>query len=234
MLIRALNKSYFRFFTSWRWNQKTSNPFFFSQPSTQILNFKQNQAHFKFSFSSAQDLIKKRDFLGAIAVCDTELQKNPNDYAFWNSKGNALIQLGRMEESLKCFDESIRICGNFKYSWYNKGVALFHLKKYEEALHCFDVCLKIHPLFKFGLHNRATCLNKLQRYEEAVESFDQALKVFPFRRISWLGKSIALFKLGRTKEARECHLRAVSISLQLKSRAKKLPNEETEEEVDLL
>jgi uncharacterized repeat protein (TIGR01451 family) len=58
--------------------------------------------------SVEEDLVKEKTEK-LLADVDKKLADNPNDEALWVEKGEFLEKLGRHEEAIKCFDQSIRL-----------------------------------------------------------------------------------------------------------------------------
>ncbi len=56
-----------------------------------------------------QLLVDQGDFDGALAFFDQALLLNQGDPDLWNHKGIALRSLGRYQESMDCFNKSLRI-----------------------------------------------------------------------------------------------------------------------------
>ncbi len=51
----------------------------------------------------------------------------------WNSKGMALMELGKNEEAIEAFDSGLKLDENLAVLWYNKAGALVNLNRYDEA-----------------------------------------------------------------------------------------------------
>ena len=75
--------------------------------------------------------------LGLILISSISLAYALSDAETWNSKGNALFNLGKYAEAIKAYDQAIKLNPNDADVWYNKGIALEKLGKYEEANKCF-------------------------------------------------------------------------------------------------
>jgi tetratricopeptide (TPR) repeat protein len=61
----------------------------------------------------------------------------------WFSKGKILANLGKLEESLDCFDRAIALKPNYYEAWCEKALALEQLGRLEEANLCFNESLGV-------------------------------------------------------------------------------------------
>lgn len=66
---------------------------------------------------------------------------NNSDRFAWFSRGKILANLGKLEESLICFDRAIAIKQDYYEAWCEKGTVLEQLGQAEEAERCFDESL---------------------------------------------------------------------------------------------
>jgi len=94
--------------------------------------------------------------------------------ATWTNKGDALYELGRYGEALKCYDKAIEINPNNTTAWNNKGFVLDELVRYEEALKCYDKAIEINPNNTAAWTNKGAALYKLGRKSEAQRCYDKA------------------------------------------------------------
>ena len=72
---------------------------------------------FSFLMASAQenwtDAFRAGKFADAVAICDAQLNANPQDATLWTGRALALAKLGRNAESLKSFERAIELRPNF-------------------------------------------------------------------------------------------------------------------------
>jgi tetratricopeptide (TPR) repeat protein len=123
----------------------------------------------------------------------------------WNYKGYVFFEFAslynkdskkkseRYEESVKCFNEAIKLDSENAYAWNYKGLALFNLTKYEECVKCFNEAIIIYnkdieedPENVEAWHNlgyawncKGISLDRIaERGQDAVKCFDEAIKSY--------------------------------------------------------
>jgi Flp pilus assembly protein TadD len=60
-------------------------------------------------------------------------------------RGTKLIEDGKYEDALACFEEALLIDPNDPDTWNKKGISLRSVGRYEEAIKCFNKSLEISP-----------------------------------------------------------------------------------------
>ncbi|PHY03692.1 MAG: hypothetical protein CK526_06640 [Thaumarchaeota archaeon] len=152
---------------------------------------------------------------------DTDVQKikqadsvNQNDASTWNNKGNALRKLGKHEEAIICYDESLKIDPKYvglKMSVENKLKNLYNAleftknKQFQSALDCYNKILKTTPNDVETLYKKSIALENLCKYDKAVQCYDVILKIKPDHTDVLHSKGQVLAKLGQYDKAIECY-----------------------------
>ena len=90
-------------------------------------------------------------------------------------KGNALADLGKLDEAIEAFDQALAINPDYHLALFNKGTALADLGKLDEAIEAFDQALAIKPNFYEALTSKGNVLADLGKLDEAIEAYDHAL-----------------------------------------------------------
>lgn len=76
----------------------------------------------------------------------------------WFDKGLALYGQGKYEESIRAYDEVIRLDPKLPAAWFNKGLALDDYGKYDEAIHAYDEAIKLNPNYAKAWCNKGNSL----------------------------------------------------------------------------
>ena len=88
------------------------------------------------------------------------------------NNGAKLLNKGKYEDSLECFNKALKLDPNYANAWYNKGFTLFNIGNYPDANECFDKFLEIDPE---NVHAYSVILLKttglfiLKEYQEQLE-----------------------------------------------------------------
>ena len=129
---------------------------------------------------------------------------DPKNANAWYNKGNALRELGRYEEALRCFDKALEIDPKHVLAWNNKGIALHNLGRYEEALRCFDKALEIDPKHERAKNNKKLAEEKLK--EESKPEMEVVLPEKTFKPNYWKRLNLIVRNKGNA------HAKAVKIA----------------------
>jgi len=81
------------------------------------------------------ELYKAGKFQEALELVEKYFDKDsPAD---WYTKGNALNNLGRIQEALECYEQAVVRVPDYIKAWYRAGHIFFHLEKFDKAGECF-------------------------------------------------------------------------------------------------
>ena len=126
-------------------------------------------------------------------------------------KGSELRALGRYEEAITHFDETLLLCPRLAGAWAAKGLACHALGRYQEAIRCYEESLRFDPSDAAVWNDKGNSLCAIGRLEGALNCFNEALIADQRDERAWYNKGICLANLGRTEEALHCCTKAVEI-----------------------
>lgn len=86
-------------------------------------------------------LIAKKEFKEALEVLDSVFDKQSE--SDWYSKGNMLLNLGKSEEALECYDEALFLDTHYIKAWYRKGHILLSMNKFVNSAKCFENAVEL-------------------------------------------------------------------------------------------
>ncbi len=143
-------------------------------------------------------------FLNLIPVYAETIEKLLNN-------GNKLLDNGKYEEAINCFNEVLKIDPKYIDALNKKGKALGKLGKHKEAFQCFDEVIKIDPKSSYAWYGKGVSLNFLNKSEEALKCYDRAIKIEPTYSNAWNNKGVILRELKKYEEAIQCFDEVIKI-----------------------
>ena len=90
------------------------------------------------------------------------------------NKGVKLLNQGKFEESVDCFDKTLKIKNiDNAYAWCMKASAITSMGNYQEGLKCYDTFLKIDPefgsdYFGFAWFAKGLIIQNLENIKKAM------------------------------------------------------------------
>ena len=118
---------------------------------------------------------KRGDCQGAIEDCDEALSKKTDCGDALYYKALSEMDLGRMCNALKYFNDALPICSNNPNYWRDRGMLHQELEEHEKALSDFNTCLEINPQDASALNSRGLTKIDLNNPADALDDFNQSL-----------------------------------------------------------
>jgi len=123
-----------------------------------------------------------------------------------------LLNLGKNEEAIFCFDQTTQINPNDAKCHSRKGLVLLNLCKYQEAASCYDKALQINPNDTKAYYFQGDSLSNLGKHEEAILCYERALEINSNDADFYKKKGDALVYLGKSQESILCYDKAIQIN----------------------
>jgi tetratricopeptide (TPR) repeat protein len=95
------------------------------------------------------------------------------------NKGIALLNSGKVNESMTYFDKALAIDPNDVNTLTQKGIALIFLNKPNQSISYLDKALALNPNDVNTLTQKGLALSRLAQYNESIVYFDRALSIDP-------------------------------------------------------
>jgi tetratricopeptide (TPR) repeat protein len=128
------------------------------------------------------DKVRQKKYEPALEIFDRIIAENPNITEVWNNRGVALYGLGRLDEALQSYEQSLTLDGENMDALRNKAFLLRSQRKLVEALAAYDTVLQ-----KGGdgcdLESAAVVLTGLGRLEEALSCLYLAREQMSLKRL---------------------------------------------------
>ncbi|TSA18013.1 MAG: adenylate cyclase [Betaproteobacteria bacterium] len=124
----------------------------------------------------------------ALVEADSAIQQNVSDAFAYALRGEALLWLGRLDESIAASEAAHRFDPRIgPDSTFSLAMALYAAKRYREALATADSGLAQAPEYSYLHAVRAAALGQLGNTEEARKAADQVRRFDPFFRVEAFG-----------------------------------------------
>lgn len=136
-----------------------------------------------------------------IATSTAAIEKNPNDYEAYSSRGGAYAYDGKYVAAILDFTEAIKINPQYADAYFQRARAKYKLKDYQGTIADYDSALRIDPRHNVMLVNRGVAKDKLGRFQEAIQDYDSAIRIFNEYAPAFANRGIAKSNLGLYKEA---------------------------------
>ena len=120
-----------------------------------------------------------KKYLKAVNYLTKALEINPTHAACFSNRGNALMELGRLDEALSDYGRAVYISSGYAEAYCNMGVVLFKQGKLEESVVSYERAIEIKPDYAEAYSNLGNALKDLGRLEESANSFARAIEIKP-------------------------------------------------------
>jgi len=154
----------------------------------------------------------------AIKAFDKAIELDPQQNRGRLVKANALLNLGRYNESLNILDEAIEAASqNFEKAqiWFEKAHLFAEQGNYNETTEALEKVIELAPQDKDLLINGGVLLSAvLGKYDDALKYYERALQIDPKDGYAWYAKGEALKSLSRTSEANAAFVKAKELGYQ--------------------
>ena len=127
----------------------------------------------------ATKLWDKKDFTGAISLCNEALDLNPNNELAYSRRGTAYNGLKQRERAITDYNKAIQVNPNYDKAYNNRGNVYRHLKQYNRAIQDYSKAIEINPNYTSAYYNRGRAYRHMKQYERAIQDYDKAIELNP-------------------------------------------------------
>ncbi len=139
------------------------------------------------------------------------LEVTQNNYIAYCSLGVAYGELGRYQEAIESYNQTIRIDPAYAEAHYNLGVAYVTVGRYQEAIESSKQAIRIKPAYAEAYNNLGVAYSELGRRQDEIESYKQAIRINPDYAGAYYNLGFAYGELGRYQESIESFKQAIRI-----------------------
>ncbi len=146
----------------------------------------------------------------AIVDFNASIEFNPHWRAFHN-RGVSLAMLGKYDEAIASFAESIDLNPSYANSRFNRAELWLELGRYDLAEQDYGEVLRLEPQDVDARLGRGHARFYLTRFEEALADFDAAIQQQPDHAVAHADRADLYAFLGRWKEAAQDYRAAIQL-----------------------
>lgn len=120
------------------------------------------------------------DYRSEVSIWRDTVARKPTNPRAHRTLGDALVNAGRLDEALPCFQTALQLQPDYWQAHYNLGNACFSLGRYADAVTHFEAALRLQPEYPANLHNNlANAFLRLARPDAAIPHYQAALRLQP-------------------------------------------------------
>lgn len=135
-----------------------------------------------------------------------------SDVAFYHrDMGNVFLSQNKIDESILCYRNVLRLNPNFVETYYLLSVALVKKDLLDEAMQSLVIALKLRPDYTDALYQAGFILGKQNKPDEAIACFEKLLEIEPARTEALFALGAALGSIDREDEAIDCYRKVLQI-----------------------
>jgi len=141
----------------------------------------------------------------ALADIDEGLKYSPDRQQLRFVRGKILIALGRMEEAIEYYKDTLALDENVTESWWNLGIALYWAQRPQEAVEAFEHSVEIggHPANLAEVAVLIDAYSDLGQIDKVIEYYNLAIDKFaPDNARVYAGLAAAYLEAGEYDLAR--------------------------------
>lgn len=170
-----------------------------------------NRDNFIAHFGVGVCLVVKKDYEAAISSFDTGIKLNASGSFLYERRGQAYMQLGRLDQAQQDFDTAIRLRPISPLAYLLRG-SLFAVKKEPAKAEAdFTQVITQNPKVPLAYAVRGGVRVDLNRLEEAEKDFEEALRLEPELALAFFGQGAVAEKRGQLEEARRKYAKSYAV-----------------------
>ena len=125
--------------------------------------------------------------------------------------GNVFLSQDRIDESILCYRNALRLDPNFVRTYYHLSVALTRKDLLDEAMQSLVIALKLRPDYTDALYQAGFIFGEQNEPDEAIACFEKLLRIEPARTEALFALGAAFGSIDREDEAIDCYRKVLQI-----------------------
>lgn len=121
------------------------------------------------------DYFNKKDFVGLINYCNTQIKIDNSNFLLFGAKGRALIEMKQYNNAILFISQAIELNPHYGIGFYNRGVSYYFIDEFELAIKDLENAQLLNKELSYGNYFIAACYSHMENYEKAIEIFSDYL-----------------------------------------------------------
>ena len=163
--------------------------------------------------------LEQGKFSEAIIYCDKLILNYPNNYIFFEIKGNCLLETGRTSEAIENYSNAIKFIiptdqkskSDLAALYNRRGFAKIKENDLLEAVNDFKQSLSYNPDFAEAYNNKGNVYRKLEKYEKAIKQCTKAIEIKPDFAEAFNNRGNNYYLLSKDAEAINDYTKAIEL-----------------------
>jgi predicted O-linked N-acetylglucosamine transferase (SPINDLY family) len=139
----------------------------------------------------------------------------PDSPAYHSNLGNALKDLGQLDQAVAAYRTSIQLNSGYTGVHYNLGIALRGQGQIDQAVAAYRTAIQLEPRFAAAQNNLGTALKDLGQLDEAIAAYRTAIQIHPQFAEAHNNLGTALKDFGQLDEAIVSYRTAIKLNPRL-------------------
>ena len=148
----------------------------------------------------------------AVNLMGAAVQFRPDIAFYHRDLGDVFLSQGRIDESILCFRNVLRLDPNFVEAYYLLSVALIKKDLLDEAMQSLLIALKLRPDYTDALYQAGYIFGRQNKPDEAIACFEKLIEIEPERTEALFAFGAALGVVDREDEAIACYRKVLKIA----------------------
>jgi len=128
----------------------------------------------------ADELMAAEKYEEAVKLYSIAIEINADDpdiYSAYFYRGQGLLLLGKVDDALSDFTETIKRNPRYANAYKWRGIVYFKTNRYVEATNDFSRFIELEPDNPYGYVNRGSALAQIGNYDKALADFNRSIEI---------------------------------------------------------
>jgi len=136
-----------------------------------------------------------------ITLFDDVIEKTPDAFYAYHSRGIAYYYAGNYTESLKDYNKAIELNKSYGLTFYNRGLTQMMLKNNKDAQSDFTRTIELIPTHDQAYNDRAIATYNLGQFDDAIKDYSKSIALNPENTKAYYNRGVTWYRLNNKSNA---------------------------------